>query len=288
MSPIVIVNEVLSNETPVTETVAALTVTVQVAVFPPSLVFTVILAVPAAFAVTTPEEDTVATDVLSDDQVTDLLVAFEGVTVAVSVCVSPAVMDRVVLFRETPVTGTVAALTVTVQVAVFPPSLVFTVILAVPAAFAVTTPEEDTVATDVLSDDQVTDLSVAFEGVTVAVNVCVSPAVMVSALLSKDTPVTEMTFLLTVTEHVAVLPPSSVLTVMTVFPGARARTFPLASTVATDGEPDVHWTVFSDAFEGEILTVNDADSPSVNVNSAGERETDSTATYFPFFPAWLT
>ena len=43
------------------------------------------LAVPAARAVTTPEDETVATDVLVDDQFTDLFVAFEGVTVAVSV-----------------------------------------------------------------------------------------------------------------------------------------------------------------------------------------------------------
>ena len=75
----------MSKLTPVTETVLALTVTIHVAVFPPSLVFTVIIAVPAAFAVTTPEDDTVATDVLLDDQVTDLSVAFEGVIVAVRV-----------------------------------------------------------------------------------------------------------------------------------------------------------------------------------------------------------
>jgi hypothetical protein len=45
------------------------------------------------------------------------------------------------------------------------------VIVAEPAAFAVTTPDEETVATDVLLEDQDTDLSVAFEGITVAVNV---------------------------------------------------------------------------------------------------------------------
>ena len=94
----------MSKLTPVTETVAALTVTEHVAVFDPSSDFTVIVAVPAAFAVMTPEEDTVATDVLLEDQVTDLFVAFEGVIVAVKVWVSPIVIDKLVLFKLTPVT----------------------------------------------------------------------------------------------------------------------------------------------------------------------------------------
>ena len=70
---------------------------------------TVIVAVPAAFAETTPEEETVATDVLLEDQDTDLSVAFEGVTVTVSVSVSPTVMERDVMFRLTPVTETVGS-----------------------------------------------------------------------------------------------------------------------------------------------------------------------------------
>ena len=78
-------------------------------------------------------------------------------------------MDKDVLSRLTPVTDTIGLDTVTEQVAFFPPSLVVTVIVAVPAALAVTDPDVDTVATDVLLEDQVTDLSVALEGVTVAV-----------------------------------------------------------------------------------------------------------------------
>ena len=62
------------------------------------------------------------------------------------------------------------ALTVTVQVAVLPPSVVVTVIVAVPAFFAETTPSEDTVATVVLLDVQLTVLSEAFDGFTVAVS----------------------------------------------------------------------------------------------------------------------
>ncbi len=150
-----------------------------------------IVAEPAAFAVTTPEEETVATDVLLEDQVTDLSVALEGVTVAVNVWVSPTVIDSEALLRLTPVTATVAADTVTEHVAFFPPSFVVTVIVADPAALAVITPELETVATDVLLEDQVTDLSVASEGVTVAVNVWVSPTVIDNDVLFRLTPVTE-------------------------------------------------------------------------------------------------
>jgi hypothetical protein len=134
-------------------------------------VVTVIVAEPAAFAVTSPDEDTVAIDVLLEDQLTDLSVALEGVTVAVSVCVSPTVMESDVLSRLIPVTETFWVWTVTEHVAFFPPSFVVTVIVAEPADLAVTTPDDDTVATEVLLDDHVTDLSVALEGVTVAVSV---------------------------------------------------------------------------------------------------------------------
>ena len=171
MSPTVIESDVLFKLTPVTETFCALTVMEHIAFFPPSLVVTVIVTEPADLAVTTPEEDTVATDVLLEDQVTDLSVALDGVTVAVNVCVSPTVIVKDVMFRLIPVTEIVFALTVTAHVAVFAPSAVFTVIVADPAALAVTTPELETVATDVLLVDQVTDLFEAFEGVTVAVSV---------------------------------------------------------------------------------------------------------------------
>ena len=149
----------------------AFTVTAQVAVLLPSVVFTVIVALPADLAVTTPELETVAIEVLFDDQVTDLSVAFDGVTVAVSVCVSPSVIVSVVLSRLTPVTDITFAFTVTAHVAVLLPSVVFTVIVALPADLAITTPEDDTSATDGALEVHVTDLSVAFDGDTVAVNV---------------------------------------------------------------------------------------------------------------------
>ena len=209
VSPSDKVNELLFRETPVTCT---FTVTAQRAVLPPSLVVTVIVALPPPLAVTTPEEETVATEVLLEDQLTVLSVALDGVTVAVSVAVSPSVKVNCVGLNATPDTGTVAALTFTEQVAFLAPSVVVTVIVAEPAFFVTTTPASDTVATSMLLEVHITDLSVAFAGATVAVKVAVSPSVNVNEVLSKLTPVTGITFDLTVTLISAFLPPSSVVT----------------------------------------------------------------------------
>jgi hypothetical protein len=83
-----------------------ITVTVQVAVCPPSLVVTVIVAVPGDTAVTLPFPSTVATDPFDDDHVTVLSVASAGDTVAVRVRVAPSVRDIELLLRVTPVTST--------------------------------------------------------------------------------------------------------------------------------------------------------------------------------------
>ena len=285
VSPTVIVKLVLFKLTPVTDTICACTVTVHVAFFPPSFVVTVIVAEPVAFAVTTPEDDTVATEVLFEDQVTDLLVALEGVTVATKDCVSPTVMVKLVLSRLTPVTAIVLALTVTAQVAVLEPSDVFTVIVVEPAVFAATTPAEETDATDELLDVHVTDLLVASDGVTVAINSWTSPSVKVKLVLSRLTPVTEITFAFTVTAQDAVLFPSLVFTVISAVPSATASTRPLLETVATEDALVVHVTSFTEAFDGLTEYDNVVLSPSVKVNSVGVSETDSTAMYLPFFPS---
>ena len=66
-----------------------------------------------------------------------------------------------------------------------------TVILAFPVAFAVIKPEFDTVATVVLLEEYVTDLSVALLGETVTVNCCV-PSTSKDAFVGlTETPVTE-------------------------------------------------------------------------------------------------
>ena len=147
---------------------ALVTLTVHDAVLLPSDVVTVIDAVPAALAVTTPLLETFATDVLLDDHETLVFVALEGETVAVRVPELPATRLIVDRFKETPVTEIVAAVTETVQVAVFAPSVVVQVIVAEPAALAVTIPSEVTEATEELLDDQLTLLFVALDGLTVA------------------------------------------------------------------------------------------------------------------------
>ena len=85
---------------------------------------------------------------------------------AVRTASTPRVRDRESTLRVTPVTGMKAALIVTVQVSVYPPSTVVTVMVAVPGATPVTIPLL-TVATLLLLVDQVTALLVASEGRTV-------------------------------------------------------------------------------------------------------------------------
>jgi len=85
----------------VTETVAA-----QVAVLLPSIVTTVIVAEPAATAVTSPEWFTVITFEALLDQVTSLLVASVGLIVAESCCVPPTVKAIDVGLNETEATDT--------------------------------------------------------------------------------------------------------------------------------------------------------------------------------------
>jgi hypothetical protein len=103
----------------------------------------VIVAVPAAFAVTTPSL-TSATAVLSDVHVTFLFVAFAGNTVSFKVNVSPTTSSLLVSLRDTLLTATVPAVTVTVHLAFL--SSAVAVIVALPAFMPLTTPLELTVA----------------------------------------------------------------------------------------------------------------------------------------------
>jgi hypothetical protein len=103
--------------TPVTETT---TVTAQVAVLPPSTVVTVMIAVPAATALTRPELETVATLALLADQVTARFVALTGKMLAVRRSVLPVEIWSVVLSRATLVTAT-GAVVVAVWVPVADP-----------------------------------------------------------------------------------------------------------------------------------------------------------------------
>ena len=152
-----------------------------------------------------------------------LSVAVSGVTVAVRVKVLP--MNNVAdsLSRVMLSTGT---WTVILQDAFFPPFAVVTVIVASPTPSAVTLPVvAPTFATASSSEDQVTLLFVALSGETVAVNVMLSPtASMFLEGGSIVTPATSTKASFTVTLHLAVFPPSSVLTVIKASPGALAVT----------------------------------------------------------------
>ena len=97
-----------------------MTVIDEVAVLPPSWVVTVIVAVPAATAVTKPLAFTLAIPLLLLLQLTFLFVALEGATVAVSCCVPPTLSVAEVGLTLTPVTGTLEVFTVTEHVAVLP------------------------------------------------------------------------------------------------------------------------------------------------------------------------
>ena len=166
------------------------TVTALVAVFDPSTVVTVMVAVPAATPVTTPAELTVAIDDALDVQVTFLFVALLGVTVAVKVVVPPTAIDAVVGLTDTPVTATILLVTVIALVAVFDPSAVVTVIVEVPANTPDTTPLVLTVAIAVFDELHITFLLVAVDGNIVAVNCCVPPTAIDALVGLTVTPVT--------------------------------------------------------------------------------------------------
>ncbi len=262
--------------TPVTGTFLLFTVTLQVAVFPPSSVVTVTVASPALRAVTFPLSSTDAMSVLSDFHVTFLLVALSGLTVAVRFAFSPSVSSREVLSSVTSLTVTVFFATLTLQVAVFPPSSVVTVMVASPALRAVTFPLSSTDAMPVLSDFHVTFLLVALSGLTVAVRFSEEPSVRVNSVLSSDTSVTLTVFSLTVTAHFPDLP--SAVAVMVAVPAFRPCTLPLPSTVAMALSEDVQVIVLSEAAAGEILAVNFVDAPSAISTLSGDTVTDEILT----------
>src|SRR6266568_2282775 len=194
----------------------------------PSLV-AVILAEPTPAAVTRPLAFTVATLAASVDQMiarpeSGLPLASSGV--AVSCCVPPTRIVALVGLKLTDATGTMTV------IAALPllPSLA-AVMLAVPAASAVTSPLPFTVATPGASLDQVivrpeSGLPLASSGV--AVSCWVPPTTIVAAV---GLTVSDATGIVTVTAAVALLP--SLVAVTFAEPAATAVTSPLASTVAT-------------------------------------------------------
>ena len=136
---------------------------------------TVTIAVPLATAVTSPADETVATAVFVDDQVTvgpDITEPRASLTVAVKLAVS-AIDDKA---SELGATHRVAPTceTVTAAIALAAPDAA--VIVAVPLLIAVTSPLDETVATEASDEDQVTGAPVTITPpmVTVAESCCVS------------------------------------------------------------------------------------------------------------------
>jgi hypothetical protein len=139
----------------------------------------VIVAVPLATAVTNPDEETVATPILEELQVTTapfIVAPFWSLTVAVSCCVAPK-EEKLKLVADSVIEGAVwVTNTVTDAVALTEPDIA--IIVAVPLATAVTNPDDETVATPVL--DELHDTLAPFIvtpiwSLTVALSCCVAP-----------------------------------------------------------------------------------------------------------------
>ena len=254
----------------VTEPVGTVTVTAHSAVLPPH--FAIIVALPALMAVTLPLS-TLATDSSEDDHATVLSVASSGLTVAVSVAVSPTAKDSVVLSSVTDSTSTEIF---TVHSAMQEPD--FAVIIAIPDFLAVTLPS-DTVATDTSEDPQTTDLSVALSGLTVAVIVSVSPTFIDKEVLSRVIDVTDTTLVETFTVQVEDLPPA--LAVIVAVPSLRAVTVP-EFTLATEAFDEAQITPSYSASFGRTVATRLKVSPSTISIVAVFNDTDETDTVDSF------
>lgn len=257
--------------------------TVIVAVpFCPSLL-AVIVAVPAATAVTTPLLDTVATDWLLDDQSTTRPVRTlpcESFVVAESVVVVPTSIVAVVGETSTVATGTGAgAVTVIVALPVFP-SLV-AVIVAMPGATAVTVPEALTVATPFAVEAHTIWRPVRVcpcASYVTAVSVTVDP---VTTVLDGGATVTELTGTgagaLTLIVALPVLP--SLVAVIVALPALFAVTTPDVLTDATAGALDAQTmprpvSVFP--FASYVMAVSVVVAPTVSELLVGATATDAT------------
>jgi hypothetical protein len=125
-----------------------------------------------------------------------------------------------------------------------------------------------------------TFLFVALEGATVAVNVSELPTVMLVDVLFRDTPVTATEFVVTVTAQLAVLLPSSVVTVMVALPTVTAVIVP-PDTVATAMLLLLHVTFLLVALSGVMVEVNVSEFPTVMLVDVLFRDTPVTATVEP-------
>jgi hypothetical protein len=250
-----------------------LTVSLHVAVRPPETVVTVIVAVPRDTPRTEPIDETVAIAVLLLDQVISLLVAFDGRTVAANEELVLRFTVSVVLLSVTLV-GT--SITVILREAVYPPSAVRTVIVALPLATPETSPELFTVAIPVLLLDQVTVLLAAEDGCTFAVSCRVAPTF---TEFVEEEMLTPVTLLFTVTAHVAVKEPSLVVHVTVALPVETPVITPEALTVATPELLVLYETRVFVAFVGATEGVSCDVCPAPIVTVVGDSVTPVTAIF---------
>ena len=245
------------------------TVTLHVADWSPA--FAVIVAVPIFNPVTLPFASTDATVASLLLQLTVLSVAFAGPTVAVSWALSSNWISSVGWSSEMDVTG--IGFTVTLHVADWSPA--FAVIVAVPIFNPVTLPFASTDATVASLLLQLTVLSVASSGLTVAVSWALSSSWITSVGWSSDTEVTSTILLETVISQVADWSPA--FAVIVAVPGVSAVTLPFASTDATASSLLLQVTVLSVASSGLTVAVSVAFSPSTKDSVLLSSDTDETA-----------
>lgn len=263
--------ETVATGTGVTTTLAPLLLT-------PSLV-AVIVAVPAAIAVTRPFIDTVAINGALDVHVTmrpPRMFPLASFVIAVIVVAPP--MNRFALVGLVTTDATGMSETVMVAVALFP-SLV-AVMIVFPADTAVTVPLASTVATPGVLDIHVTTRpasTIPVASFRTAAMVVADPTTRLAVVGFSVTVATGASE--TVTAALALIP--SLVAVIVAVPALTAVTTPLADTVAIDGALDAHVTtrpVNTIPFASDVTTEIVVVAPTSRLALVGVTTTDATGT----------
>ena len=208
-------------------------------------------------------------------QETFLFSASAGSNTTLSFSVLPIVTSNTLFERVIPLS--LKSLLTWIRHDVVTPFPAFTSIYVMPSIIPVTTPLLSTVAIRGLRLSQVTLLSDASSGDTVAESVTVSPSKISAISGVTETLVTGIILAETFTSQVAVLEPSDVVTVMVAEPALTAVTLPFPSTVATSVADDFQLTALFVAFEGDTVATSDSEPPSSRLSVLLLRDTPVTA-----------
>ena len=165
-------------------------------------------------------------------------------------------------------------ITLTIHVAVNPPSTVVAVTSVEPIPVAVTSPWLVTVQIASLELFHVTLCSVASSGVIMAVNCLDSPILLM--VICDSSNAMFVTFFLTNTVHLSWSPVAVDVTTISVCPSLIAVTTPFSSTVATEVSSEVQLIVLSSASSGKIETDKLNCSVLFNVIECSLSVTDTT------------